>query len=71
VPTGNDIVTIEQYADVELRLEWKMTGGTNRGVICRATEEAANVWESGAEYQAPYNAGRLDGPNQCTPSDGY
>ncbi|MBM4028980.1 MAG: DUF1080 domain-containing protein, partial [Planctomycetes bacterium] len=42
--SSGDIVTVEQYADFELTLEWKMTRGNNSGVIYRATEETANVW---------------------------
>lgn len=58
-----DIVTLQQYADFELTLQWKMTHGNNSGVIYRATEETANVWESGAEYQILDNTGHLDGLN--------
>jgi hypothetical protein len=61
--SSGDIVTIEQYGDFELTLEWKMTRGNNSGVIYRATEETANVWESGAEYQILDNTGHLDGLN--------
>jgi hypothetical protein len=58
-----DIVTVDQYDDFELLLEWKMTRGGNSGVIYRATEEGNNVWESGAEYQILDNAGHMDGLN--------
>jgi hypothetical protein len=40
-----------------------MTKGGNSGVVYRATEEYANVWESGAEYQILDNQGHLDGLN--------
>ncbi len=58
-----DIITIDQYDDFELALEWKMTKGGNSGVVYRATEEYDNVWESGAEYQILDNAGHMDGLN--------
>lgn len=58
-----DIVSVEQYADFELSLEWKMTKGGNSGVIYRATEDADQVWESGGEFQVLDNAGHLDGLN--------
>lgn len=58
-----DIVTVDQYDDFELSLEWKMTKGGNSGVIYRATEETDNVWESGAEYQILDNTGHMDGLN--------
>jgi hypothetical protein len=59
-----DIITVEQFDDFELVLEWKMTKGNNSGVIYRATEEHANVWESGPEFQILDNAGHLDGLNR-------
>ncbi len=59
-----DIVTVDQYDDFELVLEWKMTKGNNSGVIYRATEEHNNVWESGPEFQILDNKGHLDGLNR-------
>ena len=59
-----DIITVEQFDNFELVLEWKMTKGNNSGVIYRATEEHANVWESGPEVQILDNAGHLDGLNR-------
>ncbi len=58
-----DIVTVDQYGDFELALEWKMTKGGNSGVMYRATEDYDNVWESGAEYQILDNKGHMDGLN--------
>jgi hypothetical protein len=58
-----DIITVEQFADFELVWEWKMTAGNNSGVIYRASEERANVWETGPEYQILDNQGHLDGLN--------
>lgn len=61
--TAGDIVTVDQYDDFELRLDWKMTKGGNSGVVYRATEQHDNVWESGPEFQILDNAGHLDGLN--------
>jgi hypothetical protein len=58
-----DIITLDQFDDFDLRLEWKMTKGNNSGVIYRATEEYDQVWESGPEYQILDNAGHMDGLN--------
>jgi hypothetical protein len=58
-----DIITVDQYGDFELLLDWKMTKGGNSGVIYWATEEGGNAWESGAEYQILDNAGHMDGLN--------
>jgi len=61
--TSGDIVTVDQFDDFELTLEWKMTKGGNSGVMYRATEETPNVWESGSEYQILDNTGHMDGLN--------
>jgi hypothetical protein len=58
-----DIITVDQFGDFELVWEWKMTAGGNSGVIYRATEEGASVWETGPEYQILDNQGHLDGLN--------
>ena len=61
--SSGDIITVDQFADFELVWEWKMTAGNNSGVIYRATEEKANVWETGPEYQILDNQRHLDGLN--------
>lgn len=61
--SAGDIITVDQFDDFELRLEWKMTKGGNSGVIYRATEEHDQVWQSGPEYQILDNVGHLDGLN--------
>jgi hypothetical protein len=61
--SSGDIISVEQFADFELVWEWKMTAGNNSGVIYRATEERAHVWETGPEYQILDNQGHLDGLN--------
>src|SRR5262245_42829484 len=48
--TRGDIVTVDQFDDFELHVEWKMTKGGNSGIIYRATEEYKNVWDSGPEF---------------------
>jgi len=61
--SAGDIITVDQFADFELTLEWKMTEGNNSGVIYRATEQYDQVWQSGPEYQILDNAVHLDGLN--------
>jgi hypothetical protein len=65
-----DIVTVDQFDDFELRLDWKMTRGGNSGVIYRATEEYRNVWDSGPEYQILDNKGHVDGLNPLSSAGG-
>ena len=62
--SAGDIVTVNEYDDFELTLQWKMTPGGNSGVVYRASEELRNLWESGPEYQILDNAGHLDGLNR-------
>ncbi len=59
-----DLITVDEFDDFELLLEWKMTKGGNSGVIYRATEQHDQVWQSGPEYQILDNAGHLDGLNE-------
>ena len=61
--SAGDIITVDQFTDFELVLEWKMTKGNNSGVIYRATEQHDQVWQSGPEYQILDNAAHLDGLN--------
>lgn len=61
--SSGDIITLDQFDDFELVWEWKMTAGNNSGVIYRATEEKASVWETGPEYQILDNQGHVDGLN--------
>jgi hypothetical protein len=61
--TKGDIVTIEEFDDFELTLEWKMAPGGNSGVIYRVTEELKYPWESGLEYQVLDNTRHEDRHN--------
>lgn len=61
--SSGDIITTAQFGDFELSINWKMTSGNNSGVIYRATEEHAEVWQSGPEFQILDNKGHLDGLN--------
>ncbi len=62
--SSGDIITLEQFADFELTVQWKMTKGNNSGVIYRATEQYDQVWQSGPEYQILDNTTHLDGLNK-------
>lgn len=47
----DDIVTVDQFDDFELELEWRISAGGNAGVFYRATEEYAKIYWSATEYQ--------------------
>ena len=63
---GGDIVTTEQFDDFELELEWKVEPGGNSGIMYRATEEAANAYETGIEMQVLDDSGHADGRSRLT-----
>jgi hypothetical protein len=62
--SSGDLITVEEFDNFELVLDWKMTAGGNSGVIYRATEEHDQVWQSGPEFQVLDNTGHLDGLNR-------
>lgn len=48
---GDDIITVDQYADFELSLEWRIAPGGNSGVLYRVTEDAVTSWHVAPEMQ--------------------
>jgi cytochrome c len=72
-PTGNwqsadggDITTNEEYADFDLRLEWKIDPCGNSGIIYRATESSKyeHAWHTGPEMQIQDDACHPDGKTE-------
>ncbi|MDY7107563.1 MAG: DUF1080 domain-containing protein [Planctomycetota bacterium] len=61
---GGDIVTVDQYENFELALEWKVAPNANSGIMYRVTEQYNAPWKTGPEYQilddAGYNASPTD-----------
>jgi alpha-3'-ketoglucosidase len=56
VSQASDIVTIEEFADFELTLEWKVPPNGNSGVHYRVVEEDDVMWHMAPEYQVIDNA---------------
>ncbi|MBC8009600.1 MAG: DUF1080 domain-containing protein, partial [Burkholderiales bacterium] len=48
---GTGIVTVDTFADFDLRWEWKMAPGGNSGVMYRVSEELEKPHQTGPEYQ--------------------
>ena len=49
---GGDIITVNQYQDFELYLEWKIASESNSGIFIRVLEgETEKMYETGPEYQ--------------------
>ena len=63
---GGDLMTVEQFGDFELRLEWKISKNGNSGVMFRATTEGEFPYSTGPEFQVLDNAGHKDGENPLT-----
>jgi hypothetical protein len=64
--TSRDIVTTDQFADFELRFEWKLEPGGNAGLFYRATEEYEHIYWSAAEYQLLDDERAPDGRSRMT-----
>ncbi|MDX1962422.1 MAG: PQQ-dependent sugar dehydrogenase [Pirellulales bacterium] len=52
---GGDIVTVDQYDNFELSLEYKISPGGNSGLMFHSTEEADTPWMTGPEIQIQDN----------------
>ena len=48
---GGDIVTVDEYSDFELQLEWKASTKGNSGIMFRVAEQHNYPWMTGAEFQ--------------------
>jgi len=69
VGAGGDIITLEQFTNFELMLEWKLspTGEPgNSGIFYRATEEATVIYLGAAEVQILDNVRHPDGKLELT-----
>jgi Domain of Unknown Function (DUF1080) len=63
---GGDILTVDEFGDFELRLQWKISEGGNSGIFFRVTRTGSQVWESGPEIQVLDNARHADGKDPRT-----
>ncbi|MEK7401700.1 MAG: DUF1080 domain-containing protein [Gemmatimonadota bacterium] len=61
-----DIISVDQFGDFELELEWKIERGGNAGLFYRATEEYDRVYWSAAEYQLLDDPNARDGRSRLT-----
>jgi hypothetical protein len=56
VGQAGDIVTIDQFGDFELTLEWNLSPNGNSGIHYRVTEDDEVMWHVAPEYQVIDNA---------------
>jgi hypothetical protein len=66
VGEGSDIVTVDQFENFELALEWKVAPGGNSGIMYRVTEDLDHTYESGPEMQVLDDAAHRDGQSRLT-----
>ena len=66
VGRGGDIITVEQFVDFELYLEWKVEPGGNGGVFYRAAEGQQIIYHSAPEMQILDDARHRDGRDPLT-----
>jgi len=58
---GGDIVTVDEFTDFELALEWRIAPGGNSGIMYRVSEAGDATHFTGPEMQVLDNAGHPDG----------
>ncbi|RMF76008.1 MAG: DUF1080 domain-containing protein [Planctomycetota bacterium] len=63
---GGDIITEEQFADFELKIDWRISTGGNSGIFYRVSEDEDYVWRTGPEMQVLDNAEHADGGDALT-----
>jgi hypothetical protein len=56
-----DLVTIDEFGDFELELQWRVSLGGNSGILYRVSEAAGEPWQSGPEMQIVDDLGHPDG----------
>jgi hypothetical protein len=66
VGRGGDIVTVDQFADFELSLEWRLEEGGNSGVFIRGSEENRFIFMSAPEMQILDDDNHRDGQSPLT-----
>jgi hypothetical protein len=66
VGNAGDIITVDQFANFELALEWKVAPGGNSGIFYRVVEGPERTYHSGPEMQVLDDAGHADGKARLT-----
>jgi hypothetical protein len=60
---AGDIITVDQYSDFELVLEYKTAPKANSGIMYRVTEKHGATYQTGPEFQVLDDAGHGLAPN--------
>lgn len=64
--TKGDLITVKQFSDFELKLEWKISEAGNSGIKLRVAQQAGLDGNTGFEMQILDNLGHKDGQNPLT-----
>ncbi|UCC24356.1 MAG: DUF1080 domain-containing protein [Gemmatimonadales bacterium] len=63
---ARDIITVDQFRDFELTLEWMVEEGGNSGIFIRASEEVDRIFEGAPEMQVLDDPNHVDGGDPLT-----
>ena len=63
---GGDILTVEQFENFELKIDWRVAPKGNSGIMYRVVETEGAPYMTGPEYQVLDDAGHGDGKNGKT-----
>lgn len=63
---GGDLVTVDDYEDFELRLQWRIEERGNSGIFYRVATDTDAVWRTGPEMQVLDNERHPDGESPYT-----
>ena len=63
---GRDLITREEFADFELRIDWKIAPAGNSGIFYRGTEEYPELYWSAAEMQVLDDDAHPDNQDRLT-----
>ena len=63
---GGDIITVDQFGNFELELEWMVAPGGNSGIFYRVTEAGEHGYHSGPEMQVLDDSAHADGLSRLT-----
>lgn len=63
---AGDLITVQQFSDFELELEWKVESGGNSGIFFRADESERYIFLTAPEMQILDDASHRDGKSPLT-----
>lgn len=66
VAPAGDIISVDQYRNFELALDWRVLPGGNSGIFYRVSEDLEHPWQSGPEMQVLDDAAHADGRSPLT-----